>query len=105
MYTKKADPFYKSKRWEKKRAKILRRDQYQCQESKRYGRNVPAEMVHHIFPREEYPEYQWEDWNLISLSNAEHNRMHERETGALTQKGIELMKRTQRRLILEGKWK
>ena len=105
MYTKKVDPFYKSKRWEKKRAKILRRDHYQCQESKRYGRNVPAEMVHHIFPREGYPEYQWEDWNLISLSNAEHNRMHERETGALTQKGIEWMKRTQRRLILEGKWK
>lgn len=99
------DPYYKTRRWLKKRQKILRRDGYQCQESKRYGKNVPAEMVHHIFPRDQYPEYEWEDWNLISLSQAEHNRMHNRESNALSQKGIDLMNRTKRRLVNEGKWK
>lgn len=100
-----ADPFYKSKRWEKKRAKILRRDRYQCQESKRFGKNVQADTVHHIFPRDKYPEYQWSDWNLISLSAAEHNKMHDRYTDELTDKGKSLMERTKRRLQSEGKWK
>ena len=43
-----------------------------CQLSKRYGINRPADMVHHVFPRDEFPEYTWADWNLISLTNAMH---------------------------------
>jgi len=93
---KKADPFYKSKRWEKKREKILRRDGYECQESKRYGKRIEADTVHHIFPRETHPQYEWEDWNLISLSAAVHDKMHDRTTGKLTDQGAALLLRIAR---------
>lgn len=94
---KKADPFYKSTRWKHKRLAVLRRDKYQCQESKRYGKTIKADLVHHIFPREEYPEYAWEDWNLISLCEAEHNKLHDRKTNNLTNAGKELLRRTARK--------
>lgn len=91
------DPYYVSTRWKKKRLAILRRDRYQCQISKRYGKIIKADLVHHIFPREEFPELQWEDWNLISLSNVEHNKLHDRNTDKLTEAGKELLRRTARR--------
>ena len=91
------DAFYLSKRWERLRAAVLRRDGYRCQESKRYGKVREATTVHHIFPRDAYPEYEWEAWNLISLSGEAHNSMHDRNTGALTDKGRELMTRTARK--------
>ena len=103
-YVKKADPFYKSNKWERMRQRILRRDGYQCQLSKRYGKNRPAEMVHHIFPREDFPEYELSEWNLISLCNAEHNELHDRLTGEMTEKGIDLQKRTIRKLRASGKF-
>lgn len=87
---KTADPFYKSKRWERKRELILRRDNYQCQESRRFGRRVPATEVHHVLPREFFPEYQWESWNLISLCAAAHNKLHSRTTHGLTLRGYQL---------------
>lgn len=90
---------YQSKRWRRKRDKILRRDGYVDQVSKRY-RFVPepATHVHHIFPRDEFPEYQWEDWNLISVSMRTHNTLHDRATGKLTNAGRELMHRTARKM-------
>lgn len=88
------ESFYKSKRWQRLRKAILARDGYQCQESKRYGKAVPATTVHHIFPREDYPQYQWEPWNLISLSADVHDQMHNRTTRELTQQGLELLERT-----------
>ena len=78
---------YKSKRWKRLREKIVRRHQYLCRESKRYGRMVEATTAHHVWPVEQYPEYQWCEWNLIALSNEEHNAMHDRDTGELTEKG------------------
>ena len=87
---KRADHFYKTKRWEHKRDLILRRDDYQCQESKRYGRRIEASEVHHILPREFFPEYEWESWNLISLSGPMHNKMHSRSTHGLTERGFQL---------------
>lgn len=87
---------YQSKRWQKKRAKILRRDKYICQLSKRYGKIRQANTVHHIFPVEYFPEYQWEEWNMISICNEEHNALHDRETHKLTKKGMELLMRTAR---------
>lgn len=92
------DNFYKSKRWERLRRAVLSRDGYKCQESARYGKSVPATTVHHIFPRETYPQYQWEAWNLISLSHDVHNEMHDRATGELTDKGRKLMQRTARKI-------
>lgn len=88
------ESFYKSKRWQRLRKAVLARDGYQCQESKRYGKALPATTVHHIFPREDYPQYQWESWNLISLSADVHDQMHNRTTRELTQQGIELLERT-----------
>jgi len=98
VYTsKKADPFYKGKRWEAVRAAALARDGYMCQVSKRYGKMVPADTVHHVFPRELFPEYQYSMWNLVSLAGAVHDEMHDRVTGDLTEKGKDLLRRTARR--------
>ena len=98
---KTADPFYKSPRWLRLRASVLRRDGYMCRESARYGKRAEATTVHHVFPREEFPEYQWEGWNLVSLSADVHDRMHDRATGRLTDKGAELLRRTARRQGME----
>ena len=65
-----------------------------CQLSRRYGKNRPADMVHHIFPREDYPQYALCDWNLISLTNSMHDTLHDRNTGQLTAAGLDLMRRT-----------
>lgn len=88
---------YKSKRWRKTRENILRRDKYECQISLRYGKHVNADTVHHIFPVDKYPEYQWEPWNLISLAGSVHNRMHVRDSQELTEEGRRLMEKTARR--------
>ena len=52
-------------------------------------------MVHHIYPADEYPEYAWCDWNLISVSLATHNKLENRKTGELTKEGIALQRRTE----------
>lgn len=85
---------YESIKWKKKRKKILKRDGYKCQESKRFGKDVEATVVHHIYPVEDYPEYAWCDWNLVSLSLTKHNAMHDRKTNELTLLGREWMFRT-----------
>jgi 5-methylcytosine-specific restriction endonuclease McrA len=93
--------FYKSRRWRLLRKSVLRRDGYVCQWSKRFGKRVDADTVHHVFPRDEFPEYQWETWNLVSLAGCVHDQMHDRVTGALTDKGVELLRRIARERGLE----
>ena len=78
---------YTGARWKALAAKAMRRDGYMCQLSKRYGKQVQAEVVHHIYPVDEYPEYAYCLWNLISLSRAAHNRLHDRNTDKLTAEG------------------
>ena len=85
---------YKARRWERLRAQVMRRDGYRCQLSKRYGKSVPAELVHHIYPVDEFPEYAFEPWNLISVSRAVHNKLHDRDSDKLTAEGVALMRRT-----------
>lgn len=70
------NPFYLTPRWQRKRAAILRRDKYQCQECKRYGRMREAKEVHHIKHLDDYPELAFDDSNLISLCSACHRKMH-----------------------------
>lgn len=94
---KTADRFYKSVRWQRKRAAILRRDGYMCQVSLRFGKRITADTVHHIFPKDDYPEYALADWNLIAVSRKIHDELHDRTTGTLTKKGMELLERTARR--------
>lgn len=93
MSYKPTNPFYLTSKWKRKRKKILRRDEYLCQESRRFGRTESAEVVHHIYPIELYPELAFEDWNLISLSNCSHNSMHKRGSHELTAKGLRWQER------------
>ena len=67
---------YHNPAWLRKRASILRRDGYKCQECKRYGRRRSAEIVHHKKPVEFYPELAFADENLISLCAKCHNKQH-----------------------------
>nr|DAW41133.1 MAG TPA: NinG recombination protein [Caudoviricetes sp.] len=67
---------YKSARWRRKRAAILRRDGYLCQMCKRYGRRVQATTVHHIQHADEHPELGFTDSNLISVCERCHNKLH-----------------------------
>lgn len=70
------DKFYESARWKKKRAVILARDKYMCQVCRRYGRMVPATIVHHIKEVEDYPELAYTNSNLQSVCLACHNKLH-----------------------------
>lgn len=79
------------------RAAILSRDGYRDQVAARFGKNIEANTVHHILPREIYPEYKLKSWNLISVSHETHNKLHDRATGALTAEGQDLAERTARR--------
>ena len=76
-----------NKRWQAVRMLALRRDKFRCRDSARYGKVVDAETVHHIWPAEDYPEYAWSAWNLVSLTKAKHEAMHDRLTGKLTPLG------------------
>jgi 5-methylcytosine-specific restriction protein A len=87
---------YKDKRWVSKRCKVLKRDEYLCQESKRYGKSVEATTVHHIYPVEYYPELALVDWNLISLSSKIHNAMHIRDSHEITELGKQWQERRRR---------
>ena len=93
--------FYDSKKWIEKKRRILRRDGYMCQVSKRYGKMIPAELVHHIFPLDEFPEYALCDWNLISVSWKVHNALHDRQTNGLSEEGRQLLERIARRNNIE----
>ena len=84
---------YKSKRWRRKRMRILRRDGFRCRECGRYGLAVDATTVHHAWPAEDFPELEWEDWNLISLCSGCHGAMHDRVSGALTDLGLSWRRR------------
>ena len=68
-----------------------------CQECKRYGKQREGSHVHHIYPYENYPEFAYNDWNLITLCQSHHNEMHDRESHKLTNKGITLAERTRRK--------
>jgi 5-methylcytosine-specific restriction endonuclease McrA len=84
---------YKDKRWIKKRERILRRDNYQCREHKRYGKTAEATTVHHIKPADDYPILKYDSKNLYSCCNKCHNSFHDRVTNELTEKGKALVNR------------
>lgn len=85
---------YNTQKWKKKRAKILRLDGYKDVIAGWYGRTEAAQMVHHIYPAEEYPQYQWEDWNLISVSFSTHKKLENPMTKGLTALGEQLKRST-----------
>ena len=81
---------YKGKRWQAKRKHILLRDKWTDQYLLRQGVKREANLVHHILPAQEYPDYQWKDWNLISISETTHKHLHEKYTGRLSPEGWQL---------------
>lgn len=83
-----------NRRWQAIRERALKRDGYKCREASRYGLDVGAEVVHHIWPAEEYPEYAYCLWNLVSLSKANHGKMHHKITRKLTALGLAWKTRT-----------
>lgn len=85
---------YTNRRWLRLRERVLREAGYRCQYARRFGRREQATHVHHIWPAEDWPEYAWERWNLIALSQASHNAMHDRGSGKLTAAGEALRRRT-----------
>lgn len=78
---------YKLKKWHNKTKVIKKRDNFMCQECRRYGKSTDAECVHHIYPTDDYPELFYKNDNLVSLCNACHNRMHDRITQEITTAG------------------
>ncbi|AMB94909.1 HNH endonuclease [Aerococcus sp. UMB8608] len=85
---KKVNPFYRTAKWQKKRELTLRRYNYLSAEAKQFGRHEPAEMIHHIYPLSEYPELALVDWNLLPLTNKEHNGFHDRKTDKIIGRGL-----------------
>ena len=79
---KKNDPFYTSAAWRAVREQALLRDHYICQkclkkaEMGKLFTPHPATMVHHIKPRQLFPELELELDNLGSLCDACHNEEH-----------------------------
>ena len=84
---------YKSKRWLRLRNAVLRRDKFNCRDAARYGRRELATTVHHVYPVEDFPGWQWCTWNLIAVSHAAHNSFHDRVTGKLTERGLAWQRR------------
>ena len=84
MTREEREAFYNSPKWRRKKKAILRRDHYQCQLCKRYGRISEAHIVHHKLDLEEYPELALDDDNLVSVCKKCHNKLHD-EKGARAQ--------------------
>ena len=65
--------FYLTRKWRKKRKKVLELDKYECQICKKHGRYSKATIVHHINHADEHPELALDIYasdgsrNLISV--------------------------------------
>ena len=75
------EQFYHSARYKKWREKVFRHAGYLCEECKRYGKNVPAAVAHHIKPREMYPELELSVANGRALCAKCHNLAHPEKGG------------------------
>ena len=93
MNEKERNVFYASRRWQRKRMKILRRDHFECQVCRKRIEQAAAdgtqlsphdcrirkaEHVHHIKDLEHYPNLKLDDDNLISVCHECHDRLHGR---------------------------
>lgn len=71
-----SDPHYWSPRHKRWREFVLRRSKYLCQECARFGKRTPATTAHHIKPRQEYPDLQYDVSNGMALCEACHAKQH-----------------------------
>lgn len=89
------DAFLCSKKWRDKRQAILRRDGYIDQYVlATEGRTISGSIVHHILPKEKYPQYALCSWNLITVSPRTHSYILHNRNGSLTKAGHLLMCQT-----------
>lgn len=75
------NPLYDSRAWRKLRREVLRDDNYECQICKAKHKHTRAEIVHHQYHLDEYPQYglmkyvyvdgEWRR-NLISVCRGCH---------------------------------
>ena len=76
-YLKRYDKaFYKTYTWQKMRAQILERDNWECQVCKDKGDYGKANTVHHVKHYDKFPELGLTDNNLISVCMNCHNDLH-----------------------------
>lgn len=85
--------FYRSAAWLRIKKSVLRRDHYMDKVAARYGHMIQAELVHHIIPLAEDPELCLDPHNLISVSMATHNKLHNPD-GSLSPLGENLRRLT-----------
>lgn len=86
---------HNTKRWKRKSLQIRRVDRYMDMVALRFwNKRIEGTMVHHIYPADEYPEYAFCDWNLITVSRRTHEMLEDRQKGTLTALGMELQRRT-----------
>lgn len=71
----------------------MKRDGYECQNCKNYFRSKEAKTVHHIYFYENYSELALVNWNLVSLCNECHNKMHNRLADEATKLGKEFQEK------------
>src|SRR5690625_514598 len=93
---KRVDTFYQGKKWLRKRQVVLKLYDYQCQETKQYGKTASAEVVHHIYPREQYPELEYVTWNLLPITSDHHNKFHDRVNDEIIGRGLYWQRKRQR---------
>lgn len=97
------DPFYTGQRWRDLRKRVLAKARYTDQLRLREGVRVEANTVHHIFPRELYPEHQYASWNLIAVSGQTHRALHT-PFGDLSPTGWKLLEETAERRGIPVCW-
>lgn len=92
------EKFLHSNDWKRTREQILRRDGYMDQYVKATtGRIISGNIVHHILPKEKFPQWALSDWNLITVSENTHRHILHNKNGALTKAGEALMRETAER--------
>lgn len=84
---------YHEPKWENLRKQALIRDGYIDRYLMRFGKMRNADVVHHIFPVKEFPEYQYCLWNLISVTKGTHSSFHNSKTQELTEIGQDVLRR------------
>ena len=89
--------FYDTPKWRHKSARVLSFYNYVDQVKKRYGKLEQADLVHHALPLEDFPEYAFNDHNLIPVSRMTHRGLHN-EDGSLTAAGAEVARRAARKI-------
>lgn len=81
------ESYYTQKKHRQWREAVLKRAGYKCEECRRYGRTddkgLPpaATTAHHIKPREDYPELQYDVDNGQALCRKCHNQKHPEKGG------------------------